>query len=116
MLMQSLYQAYNEFGAQPNELRSGYHHEEAAARPAYDVQILFESTNLTNAGFEFTNIRMVKVLSLLGFDYSLQKDLTYLMEYDFTVVIEPDIGTEQIIASGCLINRKHGNSSVQAAR
>lgn len=111
VIMQSLYEAYYAFGSQPNSIRSAYYHEEVAAKPTYDVQILFQSNNLTDSAFEFTNLRMAQVLSLLGFDYSLQKDLTFLYEYDFSVVIEPNVGVEQVIATGSLVNRNRGKNT-----
>ena len=51
-----------------------------------------------------TNSRIVETLSLLGFDYSNQQNVSSLVEYDFDVVIDVWMQPEVIIAKGSVKN------------
>ena len=51
-----------------------------------------------------TNSRVVETLSLLGFDYSNQQNVSSLVEYDFDVVIDVWMEPEIIIAKGSVKN------------
>ena len=54
--------------------------------------------------FVLTNSRIVETLSLLGFDYSNQQNVSSLVEYDFEVVIDVWKQPEVVIASGSVKN------------
>ena len=57
--------------------------------------------------FVLTNNRIVETLSLLGFDYSNQQNVSSLVEYNFDVVIDVWKQPEIIIASGSVKNLGH---------
>lgn len=54
--------------------------------------------------FVLTNSRVVETLSLLGFDYSNQQNVSSLVEYEFDVVIDVWMQPEVVIASGSVKN------------
>ena len=51
-----------------------------------------------------TNSRVAETLSLLGFDYSNQQNVSNLYEYEFEVVIDVWRQPEVVIASGSVKN------------
>lgn len=54
-----------------------------------------------------TNSRVVETLSLLGFDYSNQQNVSNLYEYEFEVVIDVWRQPEVVIATGSVKNTAH---------
>lgn len=65
--------------------------------------------------FVLTNSRIVETLSLLGFDYSNQQNVSSLVEYDFDVVIDVWKQPEVIIASGSVKNLPSGPAATLSA-
>ena len=57
--------------------------------------------------YVLTNSRIVETLSLLGFDYSNQQNVSSLVEYEFDVVIDVWMQPEVIIATGSVKNLAH---------
>ena len=51
-----------------------------------------------------TNSRIAETLSLLGYDYSNQQNVSSLVEYEFDVVIDVWMEPEVVIATGSLKN------------
>ena len=51
-----------------------------------------------------TNSRVVETMSLLGFDWSNQQNVSSMVEYDFDVVIDVWKQPEVIIATGSVKN------------
>lgn len=51
-----------------------------------------------------TNSRIVETLSLLGFDYSNQQNVSSMVEYNFDVVIDVWMQPEVVIARGSVKN------------
>ena len=60
--------------------------------------------------YKLTNSRVVETLSLLGFDYSNQQNVSSLVEYNFDVVIDVWDKPEVIIATGSVKNIQHNES------
>ena len=57
--------------------------------------------------FVMTNNRIVETISLLGFDYSNQQNVSSLVEYEFDVVVDVWKQPEVIIAKGWVKNVAH---------
>ena len=54
--------------------------------------------------FVLTNSRVVETVSLLGYDFSNQQDVSNLVEYEFDVVIDTWKHPEVVIATGSIKN------------
>lgn len=57
-----------------------------------------------------TNSRIVETLSLLGFDYANQQNVSSPVEYNFDVVIDTWMQPEVVIAKGSVKNILSGSS------
>ena len=62
------------------------------------------ATGNQTGDFGLTNGRIVETLSLLGFDYSNQQNVSSLVEYNFDVVIDVWMEPEVVIATGSVKN------------
>lgn len=107
ILVQALYEAYNEYGSQPLVHQNRFSHSESASEPSFDVGVTVAALPNVTDGYRMTNGRMVKVLSLLGFDFSQQQDTNDLYEYDFDVIIDQWQQPEVMIAKGSLENNRN---------
>lgn len=61
-------------------------------------------------GNVLTYSRVAETLSLLGFDYSNQQNVSNLYEYEFEVVIDVWRQPEVVIATGSVKNIAHDDS------
>ena len=102
-LIQALYAAFNEFGSQPDTRRAAWSFAQSS-EPFFDVGVQITAVGNQTGRFMLTNSRIVTVLSLLGFEFSNQNDLSDLTEYDFDVVIDTWQKPEVVIAQGSLAN------------
>lgn len=62
------------------------------------------ATGNQTGDFVLTNSRVVETLSLLGFDYSNQQNVSTMVEYNFDVVIDVWMQPEVVIARGSVKN------------
>ena len=104
-ITQALYQAYEQFGDSPSAANAQYVHEEVSR--GHDVAQFHARVCMTAAPNNtrvMTNLEVVRVLSVLGFDFSQKIDVTNLMEYDFDVYVDVWQKPELHIASGSVAN------------
>lgn len=104
VLIQALFTAYFEFGSQPLALSNSFHHSVSSRVPNFNVEFEMSATGHQSGDNGLTNSRVVETLSLLGFDYSNQQNVSSLVEYDFDVVIDVWMEPEIIIAKGSVKN------------
>ena len=62
------------------------------------------ATGNQTGDFMLTNSRIAETLSLLGFDFSNQQNVSSLVEYNFDVVIDVWMQPEVVIARGSVKN------------
>lgn len=104
VLIQALFTAYIEFGSQPLALSNSFRHSVSSRLPNFNVEFEMSATGHQVGDNVLTNSRIVETLSLLGFDYSNQQNVSSLVEYDFDVVIDVWMQPEVIIAKGSVKN------------
>lgn len=115
VLIQALFTAYIEFGSQPLALSNSFHHSVSSRLPNFNVEFQMSAKGNQTGDFVLTNSRIVETLSLLGFDYSNQQNVSSLVEYDFDVVIDVWKQPEVIIASGSVKNLPSGPAATLSA-
>ncbi|KAL9137097.1 MAG: hypothetical protein Q9175_001693 [Cornicularia normoerica] len=104
VLIQALFTAYIEFGAQPLAVSNSFHHSVSSRVPNFNVEFQMLATGNQTGDFVLTNSRVVETLSLLGFDYSNQQNVSTMVEYNFDVVIDVWMQPEVVIARGSVKN------------
>lgn len=88
----------------PNALRDSFSYFEASSEK-FNVGVTIAAVqNQTNNLYPFTNDHAVTTLSLLGYEFSNQQDLSSLVEYDFDVVVDQWMKPEVVIAKGSVYN------------
>ena len=107
LLIQAIFTAFNEFGPRPGEYSSSFHHSVSSQLPTFDVTFEMHAKGNQTGDYRLTNSRVVETLSLLGFDYSNQQNVSSLVEYNFDVVIDVWDQPEVIIATGSVKNVAH---------
>ena len=108
VLIQALFAAYNEFGSQPQAVSNSFHHIVSSRIPNFNVEFQLSAKGNQSGDYLLTNSRIAETLSMLGFDYSNQQNVSSLVEYNFDVVVDVWMQPEVIIASGSLRNIEHG--------
>ena len=104
-LIQALFSAYVDFGMLPTAASNSFHHSVSSRVPNFNVQLEMSPTgHRTTGDYVFTNNRVVETLSLLGFEYSNQQNVSSMVEYTFDVVIDVWRQPEVIIATGSVRN------------
>lgn len=104
VLIQALASAWNRYGLVPNALRDSFSYFEASSEK-FNVGVTIAAVqNQTNNLYPFTNDHAVTTLSLLGYEFSNQQDLSSLVEYDFDVVVDQWMKPEVVIAKGSVYN------------
>lgn len=110
VLVQALASAWNRYGLVPNALRDSFSYFEASSE-FFNVGVTITAVkNQTNKLYTFTNDHAVTTLSLLGYEFSNQQNLSGLVEYDFDVVVDQWMKPEVVIAKGSLVNSASGAS------
>ena len=104
LLIQAIFTAFNEFGPRPGEYSTSFHHSVSSQVPTFDVAFELNAVGNQTGDYRLTNSRVVETLSLLGFDYSNQQNVSSLVEYNFDVVIDVWDQPEVIIATGSVKN------------
>lgn len=104
VLIQALFTAYITFGREPLALSNSFHHSVSSRLPNFNVEFELSATGNQTADFVLTNSRIVETLSLLGFDYSNQQNVSSMVEYNFDVVIDVWMQPEVVIARGSVKN------------
>ena len=118
LLIQAIFTAFNEFGSRPGEYSNSFQHSVSSQLPTFDVAFEMSAKGNQTGDYRLTNSRVVETLSLLGFDYSNQQNVSSLVEYTFDVVIDVWDEPEVIIATGSVrnvANHKPGTSLVSTA-
>ena len=113
LLIQAIFTAFNEFGPRPLEYSSSFHHSVSSQLPTFDVTFEMTAKGNQTGDYRLTNSRVVETLSLLGFDYSNQQNVSSLVEYNFDVVIDVWDKPEVIIATGSVRNIEHDESGTR---
>lgn len=107
VLIEALYTTYEEYGTRPSDFHASFNHSVSAKgpiAPAYAASVqIFAKENQTD-DYRFTTDRLATTLSLLGFDFAQNRNLTDLVEFDFEVVIDKWRSPEVVIAQGYLRN------------
>ena len=114
VLIQALFTAYIEFGGRPFGLASSFHHSVSSRAPNFDVEFELSATGNQTGEWTLTNSRIVETLSLLGYDYSNQQNVSSLVEYDFEVVIDVWMKSEVVIAKGSVKNKPSSDPTATA--
>ena len=111
VLIQALATAWNRYGLVPNEDRDIFTFSEASSQ-FFNVGITITASPQSNAtgGHPFTNDHAVTTLSLLGYEFSNQQNLSDLVEYNFDVVVDKWMQPEVIIATGSIYNKPSNNA------
>ena len=104
VLIQALFTAYIDFGPTPLAVSNSFHHSVSSRLPNFNVEFEMSAKGNQTGDFVLTNSRVVETLSLLGFDYSNQQNVSSLVEYEFDVVIDVWMQPEVVIASGSVKN------------
>lgn len=104
VLIQALFTAYIRFGAEPSAHSNSFRHSVSSRLPNFNVEFELSATGNQTGDFVLTNSRMVETLSLLGYDYSNQQNVSSLVEYNFDVVIDVWMQPEILIAKGSVKN------------
>lgn len=73
------------------------------------------ATGKQTGDFMLTNSRVVETLSLLGYDYSNQQNVSRLVEYTFDVVIDVWMQPEVVIATGSVRNKPRNTVTATTA-
>ena len=107
LIIQAIFTAFNEFGPRPGEYSTSFTHSVSSQVPTFDVTFEMEAKGNQTGDYRLTNSRVVETLSLLGFDYSNQQNVSSLVEYNFDVVIDVWDQPEVIIATGSVKNKIH---------
>ena len=81
--------------------------------PTFDVTFEMHAKGNQTGDYRLTNSRVVETLSLLGFDYSNQQNVSSLVEYNFDVVIDVWDQPEVIIATGSVKNVVHDDTGTR---
>ena len=116
ILIQAIFTAFVEFGSRPLEYSNSFHHSVASQLPTFNVEFEMSAKGNQTGDYRLTNNRIVETLSLLGFDYSNQQNVSSLVEYEFDVVIDVWDQPEVIIATGSVknvVDDKSGTRLVQ---
>ncbi|KAL8680534.1 MAG: hypothetical protein Q9186_003285 [Xanthomendoza sp. 1 TL-2023] len=106
ILSQALYKAFLELGPEPLRTTNNFEHaysESFFSRVCFDVAVSMTATETTPGRYMLTNTRIATVLSLMGFDFSHQDQLSDLREYHFDIVVE-EKQNRTIIGRGTLRN------------
>lgn len=109
-LIQAIFTAYNEFGSDPLAISNSFRHTVSSRLPNFNVEFEMSARGNQTGDFVLTNSRLVETLSLLGFDYSNQQNVSNLYEYEFEVVIDVWKQPEVVIATGSVKNIAHDDS------
>ncbi|CAD6591584.1 MAG: hypothetical protein ASARMPRED_005493 [Alectoria sarmentosa] len=104
VLIQALFTAYFDFGPTPLAVSNYFRHSVSSRLPNFNVEFEMSARGNQTGDFVLTNSRVVETLSLLGFDYSNQQNVSSYVEYEFDVVIDVWMQPEVIIASGSVRN------------
>ena len=104
VLIQALYIAYVDFGSIPQAVSNSFHHTVSSRVPNFNVEFQLTAKGNQSGDFLLTNHRIAETISMLGFDYSNQQNVSSLVEYNFDVVIDVWMKPEVIIASGFIKN------------
>ena len=96
--------SFIEFGSRPLATSNTFRHAVSSRVPNFDVAFELSARGNQTGDYVLTNNRIVEVLSLLGFDYSNQQNVSSMVEYSFDVVIDTWMKPEVIIASGSVKN------------
>ena len=107
VLIQALFTAFIDFGSQPQAVSNSFHHSVSSRIPNFNVEFQLAAKGNQTGDFVLTNSRIVETISMLGFDYSNQQNVSSLVEYNFDVVIDVWMQPEVIIASGSVKNIEH---------
>lgn len=100
ILIDSACHEYRDFGLSPEQLQSKVQLQNRVA------ELLIVATNASSLPeHQLTAARVVEVISLLGFDFSIREDVAIFRETEFTVVIDTWKKPEVVIASGHITNR-----------
>lgn len=83
---------------------NSFHHSVSSRLPTFNVEFQMSAIGNQTGEFVLNNNRVVETISLLGFDYSNQQNVSSLKEYDFEVVIDAWKEPEVIIARGSVKN------------
>ena len=97
-----------EFGSQPSALTNSFRHAVSSRLPSFNVEFQMSAKGNQTGDFVLTNSRIVETLSLLGFDYSNQQNVSSLVEYNFDAVVDVWMQPEVVIASGSVRNIARG--------
>lgn len=107
VLIQALYTTYEEYGTQPSALHASFNHSVSATgprAPAYAARVQIMARGNQTGDYKLTTDRIAITLSLLGFDFAHNQNLTDLVEFDFDVVVDKWRSPEVVIAQGYLRN------------
>lgn len=107
VIIQALYSTYEDFGTEPHDRRLSFNHSVAArgrTGPTYAAGVHIVATGNQTGDYRFTNDRLATTLSLLGFDWAHQENLTDLVEYNFDVLVDKWRLPEVVIARGYVSN------------
>lgn len=97
----------------PNALRDSFTYFEASSE-FFNVGVTIAAVqNQTRYGF--TNDHAVTTLSLLGYEFSNQQNLSILVEYDFDVVVDQWMKPEVVIAKGSVYNAPSSSNAGQTS-
>lgn len=110
VLVQTLFTAYVELGSRPEAYSNSFHHTVRSRLPNFEVGFEMSATGNQTGDFMLTNSRIVETLSLLGFDYANQQNVSSPVEYNFDVVIDTWMQPEVVIAKGSVKNILSGSS------
>lgn len=104
VLIQALTSAWNRYGLVPNALLDSFTYFQASSE-FFNVEVTIAAVrNLSNTQYRFTNDHAVTTLSLLGYEFSNQPNMSNLVEYDFDVVVDQWLKPEVVIAKGSVSN------------
>ncbi|KAL8671792.1 MAG: hypothetical protein Q9168_003715 [Polycauliona sp. 1 TL-2023] len=99
IISQALYKAYLELGDRTSVETHNFQHtysEADFARVCFDVDVAIVANEVEPGIYMMTNRRIATVLSLMGFDFSEQDNLTNLREYTFDVIVSNPHNTTTI--------------------
>ena len=114
VLIQSLSAAFYQYGSNPTGHRESFDHEERSEgpfAPDYRANLNITATRNATGANALTNLRMVRVISLLGFDLSHQTDFSSVFEYEFDVYLIAYEKPAIKIATGSVLNGRNSNST-----